>query len=77
MRFLTEKERGILEDAGKYLEAFSSAPRLDSPGCDGYWARAAGVLAEAGSKWRHHPLAEKVFLGIYEYLEIKQKELSK
>lgn len=77
MRILTEKERGILEDAGRYLEAFSDVPRLKDPGCDAFWARAAGVLAEAGNRWRQHPLAEKVFLGIYEYLEIKQKELSK
>lgn len=74
---MTEKEKGILADAGRYLEAFSQVPRLDDTGCDDFWANAAGVLAEAGNKWRHHPLAEKVFLGIYEYLEIKQRELSK
>lgn len=74
---MTEKEKGILADAEKYLEAFSQAPRLDDPKSEDYWAHAAGVLAEAGNKWRQHPLAEKVFIGIYEYLEIKQKELSK
>lgn len=74
---MTEKEKGILADAGKFLEAFSQVPRLDGPDCDQYWQRAADALTAIGNKWRHHPLAEKVLVGIYEYLEIKQKELSK
>lgn len=74
---MTEKERGILADAGKFLEAFSPVPRLDDPASDQYWVRAADALTAIGTKWRHHPLVEKVLVGIYEYLEIKQKELSK
>ena len=74
---MSEQEAEIMRDAFRYLKAFSDVPRLKNPGCDDFWARAAGVLAEAGNRWRQHPLAEKVFLGIYEYLEIKQKELSK
>lgn len=74
---MTENETEIMRDAFRYLKAFSDMPRLDDPRCDEFWAKAASVLAEAGNKWRHHPLVEKVFLGIYEYLEIKQKELSK
>lgn len=74
---MTVKEQGIMEDATSFLETFSDAPDLSDPGCDDYWRRAAEALNSAGNKWRHHPLVEKVFLGIYEYLEIKQKELSK
>ena len=74
---MTEKETEIMRDAFRYLKAFSDVPRLDDPGCDAFWAKAASVLAEAGAKWRHHPLVVKAFIGIYEYLEIKQKELSK
>ena len=74
---MTEKEKGILADAGKFLEAFSQVPRLDGPDSEQYWVRAADVLNAMGNKWRQHPLAEKVFIGIYEYLEIKQKELSR
>ena len=74
---LTPKEKGILEDAFKFIEAFSDVPKLTDPGSDGYWQRAADVLNYTCAKWRHHPLAEKVFVGMYEYLEIKQKELSK
>lgn len=74
---MSEQEAEILRDAFRYLKAFSPVPRLDSPGCDDYWARAADALNAIGEKWRHHPLVEKVLIGIYEYLEIKQKELSK
>lgn len=74
---MTEKEKGILADAEKFLEAFSPVPRLDGPDSEQYWVRAADALTAIGNKWRHHPLVEKVFIGIYEYLEIKQKELSK
>lgn len=74
---MTPKEKGILEDASKFIEAFSDVPKLTDPDSDGYWQRAADAMTGAGAKWRHHPLAEKVFVGMYEYLEIKQKELSK
>ena len=74
---MSEQEAEIMRDAFRYLKAFSDVPRLKGPGCDQYWVRAADVLTAMGEKWRQHPLAEKVFLGIYEYLEIKQKELSK
>jgi hypothetical protein len=77
VKILTEKEKGILADAVKFLEAFSQVPRLDGPDSAQYWLRAADALTAIGTKWRHHPLVEKVLVGIYEYLEIKQKELSK
>lgn len=74
---MSDQETEIMRAAYRYLKAFSDVPRYDDPGCDEFWANAASILAEAGNKWRHHPLVEKVFLGIYEYLEIKMKELSK
>lgn len=74
---MTRKEQGIMEDATSFLETFSDAPDLSDPGCDDYWRRASEALSAAGNKWRHHPLVEKVFLGIYEYLEIKQKAVSR
>jgi len=74
---LTVKEKGIMEDATGFLESFSDAPGLNAPGCDDYWRRASEALAAAGNKWRMHPLAEKVLIGIFEYLEIKQKAVSR
>lgn len=74
---MTPKENGILADAAAFMERFSDTPKLTDPGCDDYWQRAADAMTCGGAKWRHHPLAEKVFVGMYEYLEIKQKELSK
>jgi len=74
---MSEQETEILRDAFKFLKTFSDAPRLDGPDSEQYWLRAADALTAIGNKWRHHPLVEKVLVGIYEYLEIKQKELSK
>lgn len=75
---MTEKEKGILDDAILFLDTFSDVPgKGQADQVDNYWAMAAGALEKVGNKWRHHPLVEKVFVGIYEYLEIKQKEMSK
>ena len=69
---MTEDESGIMRDAYRYLNAYGEPVASDD-----YWQRAAQALAEAGQKWRQPPLAEKIFIGLYEYLEIKQKEMSR
>lgn len=74
---MTDKEHGILEDVGKYLETFSDVPGLNTSAVEGYWARAAEAINEIGEKWKHHPLALKLGVAMYEYLEIKQDAMSK
>jgi len=66
-----------MRDAYKFLNGFADTPDLNDPGCDDYWRRASEALSAAGNKWKMHPLAEKVLIGIFEYLEIKQKAVSR
>ena len=70
---MTEVETGIMRDAFRFLKTFGDPPVTDS---DEYWRRAADALTAAGEKWKHHPLAGTMFVGLYEYLETKQKEMS-
>ena len=73
---MTQIETEIMRDAFRFFSGHEPPP-ADSPESAAFWKKTADDLAAAGVRWKHHPLAREVFVAVYLYLEIKQKEAGK
>ena len=71
---MTQDEQAIMADIFYYLRDHASPPPPGSEGVNTYWNKAAMDLgALIAGKWDNHPLAMKLGLAVYEYLEAKYK----
>ena len=71
---MTQTEQAIMGDIFYYLRDHASPPPPGSAEVNAYWNRTAMDLgALIGGKWNNHPLAMKLGLAVYEYLEVKYK----
>ena len=71
---MTREENEIMRDAYYYLRDHDDPPAEGTAECAAFWEKAAkDVSALVGGKWKNHPLATDVMIGIYSYLEKKCK----
>lgn len=72
---LSETEIQIFRAAYRYLAAHPSPPPMsDQTATLAWWEAAANDIAAVSATWNNHPLAIKLLVAIYEYLEEKAKE---
>lgn len=74
---MTDNEKAVMTDCYRFLDRFDNPAPKDDPGCEEYWNSAAAGLKELCEKNRHHPLAQKVSIAVYEYLEEKWKAINR
>ena len=70
---MTQTESDIIKDAWNFLKEHSNPPSFGTAASDAFWHKTAGDLAEAGERWKNHPLALEIFPAVYSYIEAKQK----
>ena len=72
---MTNEEKGIMEDIYYLLRDYGDPPAINAAGCEDFWYKAGKELTEAvGTKWKNHPLAMKLGLALFTYIENKSKE---
>ena len=71
---MTDNEKAVMTDCYKFLNEFNQPPPGDATE---FWFKAAGALEELGERNRQHPLALKVGVAVYEYLEEKWKAINR
>ena len=70
---MTDNENGIMRDVYYFLRDHNDPPPLGTDACADFFAQTARDTGGLITKWRKHPLSEKLSMAIYEYLEIKCK----
>ena len=72
-----ETEKEIFRDLWNYLKTYNNPPTIHDPGCEDFWYKAGKELtAVVGTKWKNHPLAVKLGLALFTYIEEKSKEVA-
>ena len=72
---MTAEEMGIMEDIYYLLRDYGDPPAITAKGCEEFWYKAGNELtAIVGKKWNNHPLAMKLGLALFAYIENKAKE---
>ena len=72
---MTAEEKGIMEDIYYLLRDYGDPPAINAAGCEDFWYKAGKELTEVvGTKWKNHPLAMKLGLALFTYIENKSKE---
>ena len=71
---MTAEEKGIMEDIYYLLRDYGDPPPINEKGCEEFWYKAGSELtAVVGKKWNNHPLAMKLGLALFVYIEDKSK----
>ena len=68
---MTDNEKAVMTDCYRFLNEYGNPPSKDSAECDEWWDRAATAFESIAQTHKHHPLAVKVSIAVYEYLEEK------
>ena len=72
-----DAEKEIIRDVWLYLKAHHDPPALGTDACTAFWEKAARDIGEmVGGKWKNHPLAVELGMGVYSYLEQKCRSKS-
>ena len=72
---MTSEEKGIMEDIYYLLRDYGNPPPINAIGCEDFWYKAGTELtAIVGTKWKNHPLAMKLGLSLFAYIENKSKD---
>ena len=72
---MTTEEKGIMEDIYYLLRDYGEPPAINAAGCEEFWYKAGKELTTiVGTKWKNHPLAMKLGLALFAYIENKSKE---
>ena len=72
---MTTEEKGIMEDIYYLLRDYGNPPAINAAGSEDFWFRAGKDLTDMVSgKWKSHPLAMKLGLALFAYIENKSKE---
>ena len=72
---MTSEEKGIMEDIYYLLRDYGDPPAINAASCEDFWYKAGKELtALVGTKWKNHPLATKLGLALFTYIENKSKE---
>ena len=72
---MTNEEKGIMEDIYYLLRDYGDPPAINAASCEDFWYKAGKALtAVVGTKWKNHPLATKLGLALFTYIENKNKE---
>ena len=72
---MTTEEKGIMEDIYYLLRDYGDPPPINEKGCEEFWYKAGSELTVmVGKKWNNHPLAMKLGLALFAYIENKAKE---
>ena len=74
---MTDNERAVMTDCYKFLNEFNQPPARDDPMCDGWWAKCGDALIGLQERNRNHPLAMKMGMAVFEYLEEKWKAINR
>ena len=71
----TNTEDSIYRDPYRYIRAHSTPPPIaDTDASASCSAAAADDISKVSARWENHPLAIKLLIAVYEYLEEKAKE---
>ena len=71
----TNIEDSIFRDAYRYFRAHATPPPItDTDASVSWWEAAADDISNVSARWENHPLAIKLLIAVYEYLEEKAKE---
>lgn len=69
-----ETEKEIFRDLWTLLKTYNDPPTINDPGCEEFWYNAGKDLTDiVGNKWHNHPLAMKLGLALFVYIEDKNK----
>ena len=69
-----ETEKEIIRDIWIYLKEHNEPPPMGSDACVAFWEKAANDIRDlVGVKWNNHPLAIKLGVALYCYLDEKCK----
>ncbi len=72
---MTNEEKGIMEDIYYMLRDYGDPPAMNESGCEEFWYKAGKELTDiVGKKWNNHPLAMKLGLALFVYIENKSKD---
>ena len=71
---MTQNEKAIMADMFYYLRDHAEPPVPGTESSSVFWNRAAQDLGTiVAGKWNNHPLAMKIGMAIYDYIEKKYK----
>ena len=71
---MTNEENGIMKDIYYFLRDHCDPPPINTDGCEEFWYKAGKDLTDmVGTKWHNHPLAMKLGLALFVYIEDKSK----
>lgn len=71
----TNTEDSIFRDVYRYFRAHPTPPPItDTDASAAWWESAAEDIGKVSTRWKNHPLAVKLLIAVYEYLEDKAKE---
>ncbi len=69
---MTTEEKTIMADLYYFLRDHSDPPPVGTEACVAFWEKAAREIgALVGGKWKNHPLAMEMGIGVCGYLERK------
>ncbi len=72
---IMETEKEIIRDIWIYLKTYNDPPAIGSDACVAFWEKAAKDIADLiAGKWDNHPLATKLGIAVYAYLENKSRK---
>ena len=71
---MTPEENGIMRDAFYFLRDHIDPPPVGTDACVAFWEQAAKDLGNVAATWKNHPLATRILIAIYDYLEMKCKQ---
>lgn len=74
---MTDNEKAVMTDCYKFLNTFNQPPARNNPACDEWWAKCGDALIELQERNRNHPLAMKMGVAVFEYLEEKWKAINR
>lgn len=74
---MTDNEKAVMTDCYKFLNEFNQPPARDDPMCDGWWEKCGDAAAELQARNRNHPLAMKMGVAVFEYLEEKWRAINR
>jgi len=63
----------VFQAAAQYLDTYGDPPAGNGADAEQWWAKAADALCGFGNTHENHPLALKLGVALYEYIEIKAK----
>lgn len=71
---MTNDEKNIMADMFYYLRDHNDPPAVGTDGCTAFWKKAAADIGKlVDAKWKNYPLAMRIGVAMYEYLEKKCK----